>query len=728
MAAPAVALAIASPVHAQTAAADPRPADSKAPPTTVQGLTVTAAPQQQAVRTEIDRKSYSVSSDLQATNGSIGDALRNVPSVEVDVQGNVSLRGDANVTIMIDGKPSGMFKGAGRANALQQLPAERVDRVEVITNPSAAFDPDGSAGIINLITKKGKGAGASGAVRASYGEFGRRNGGISGTYNARNLALNGDIALRHDVQKTAITDQRTTTDPTTGASLDSVNTSHGRGAPDIFTAHGTLDYDLDKTSRLSLELDHNHVDYTAKPLETFESGLSGGPLSLLSLRQGAIHFHNLNNEIGGTYRKTFAGEDHSFTLNLDYDATLNHSSRPFTYAVGAPAPGMPFEDYRMRTEQDRSQVKAEYKRPLPGGAKLTAGYQFQYDDNAYDNLDLRGATPGSAAEVPALTDHFRYEQSVQSLYATYQRPFGELTVLAGLRLEDVRRHTDQLVLRQSDTVDYLRAYPSLHLAWDLGGGQQLTAAYSRRVQRPQPQDLNAYRYYQDVFTYRAGNPRLQPQVTDSYELGYQYRKGPTSYLATLFYRDNRDAVTDVIRDLGGGVLLTTKENAGAYRSSGLELVATGKLLPTLSYNVSSSLFWSEIDAAGLGFAKDRSGTSLQGRGNLNWQVTPIDFLQANVIANGRRLLPQGYRDGFTSVNFGYRRKFDERVSMTVTVQDAFQGFRFRSRVDTPQLRQTLVQEPRFRGVYIGLTYILGDVKRARKDQGFDFGGGGAPTP
>ena len=145
----------ARPPVAEAPAAKPQAAPGKpaASEATVEGLTVTAE-SPTAFRSSIDRRSYGVANDLQTTTGSISDALRNIPSVEVDVQGNVSLRGDPNVTILIDGKPSGLFKGEGAAQALQSLPADQIERVEVITNPSAAFSPDGSAGIINLITKK----------------------------------------------------------------------------------------------------------------------------------------------------------------------------------------------------------------------------------------------------------------------------------------------------------------------------------------------------------------------------------------------------------------------------------------------------------------------------------------------------------------------------------------------------------------------------------------------
>lgn len=722
-------LAVAPQALAQAARPGPAPAPAKPAadaPATVQGLTVTGQAQQ-PVRTAIDRRSYSVSGDLQAASGSIGDALRSVPSVEVDVQGNLSLRGDTNVTIMIDGKPSGMFKGSGRAMALQQIPADQIDRVEVITNPSAAFDPDGSAGIINLVTKKGRGVGRSGSVRANLGDSGRRNAGVSVTYNSKKLALNADLAVRHDVQKNLGIDRRTTRDPATGAAIDSLNISQGRGVPNLLTAHATLDYDIDKTTHLSLELDTNQNDYIAKIFEGFQIGPSGGPLALRSLRQGKMGFQLGNNEISGGYRKTLPGEDHEFTLNLTYEETAVRNQRRFTYLVGPPTTAGAFEENRYRGEQDHFLLKAEYKRALPGEAKLTAGYQLQYDDNSYDNRGLRGPTEATSIVDPALTNLFLYAQTIHSLYGTYQRPIGDLTFLAGLRLEDVRLETDQTTLRRKDSDDRLRAYPSLHLSYDLGPDQKLTGAYSHRVQRPNPQDLNPFPIYQDAYTYRAGNPHLQPQQTNSYELAYQYKKNQAFYLATLYYRDNRNAVTDVYSDLGGGGLVITKQNLGSNRTAGLELVANGRITPKLTYNVSGNLYWTQIDAAGLGFPQDRSGTTAQGRANLNWQVTPRDLVQVNTFMTGRRLLPQGYREGWASMNLGYRHKFDDRVAATISVQDVFDTLRFRTVVDTPALQERMNQSVSYRAISVGVTYLFGDTKKAKRDPGFDFGGGG-PTP
>jgi outer membrane receptor protein involved in Fe transport len=703
-----------------------RPAPGKpAPGATVEGLTVTTD-SPTAFRSSIDRRSYGVATDLQSTTGSISDALRNIPSVEVDVQGNVSLRGDTNVTIMIDGKPSGQFRGEGKAQALQNLPADQIERVEVITNPSAAFKPDGAAGIINLISKKTRKPGGSGSVRANVGSSGRRNGGLSGSYNSNKVTLSGDAALRHDRQAQDFTDTRSRLNPATGAFVDSYRVSSRKDVVDFGNVRGSLDYDPDAKTRISGELRHNQFKFDTQQSDAYGEPTPAAPVTAAYDRDGRLTFKRANTEGSAGYRRKFTGFEHELVLDLSQERTSEDSRRHFVTANRVPAAGTLLEDIGARTIQDQTQFKAAYTRPMPGESKLKTGYELEIDHNDYDNFGSRGTTLALVAPDPTLLNHFLYTQTIHSLYGTYEKPFGDFTVLGGLRLEEVQIDTRQATLGLNASNDYFRAYPTLHLAYKLSDAQQLTASYSHRVQRPQPQDLNPFRIYADPFNYRQGNPNLKPQETHSLEAGYQYRANGTFYLATAYYRQSYKGVTDVIRDLGGGVFLTTRENLGESRSGGLELVANGKVNKKISYNVSGNAYWNEIDASSLGFAGRRSAWSLGGRANLNWQVTDKDFLQVNGSMMGKRLTAQGYRKPSGIVNLGYRHKFNDQLSAVVTVQDALKTLGDTLIINTPVLRERAVATPDFRAVFVGLTYSFGSNGRKARDPGFEFGGGGGP--
>lgn len=246
-------------------AATVKPQDGR----TVEAVTVVGA-SAQGFRSDIDRKSYGIASDLQTTTGSISDALRNIPSVEVDPQGNVSLRGDTNVTILLDGKPSGQFKGASAAQALQALPADSIERVEVITNPSAEFSPEGAAGIINLIRKKARKPGASGSVRATLGNEGRRQVGVTGSYNSEKLTVSGDLNGRYDPQSGDGLDSRELLDGQGHVLSTSQTENHGSGHVDRWAAHASLDYDLDPKTRVSGDARFSHFDVDQSPEAKFQ--------------------------------------------------------------------------------------------------------------------------------------------------------------------------------------------------------------------------------------------------------------------------------------------------------------------------------------------------------------------------------------------------------------------------------------------------------------------------
>jgi outer membrane receptor protein involved in Fe transport len=670
------------------------------------------------VRTSIDRQSYSVSSDLQATTGSISDALRNVPSVEVDVNGNVSLRGDSNVTIMIDGKPSGRFKGENKGQALQSLPASQIERVEVITNPSAAFNPEGSAGVINLITKKTATPGFGGSVRANVGSGGRQNGGLSVSRKDGDLTLSGDLFARHESNKQLFVGEREFQDPAGPGFITQTLRSGSTGAVDIVGLRGGLDYDPDAKTRISLELDYNGVAFATDQLGALRQATAAGVTRQAYDNNAHLRQDRDNLEAQFSYRYKWA-EDHEFTASLTRELNDEDRTQPILRTFRTPPSGPVFELSDNRNHFWGTRIKVDYSRPLPGEAKLKLGYAYDADDNDYDLTFVRGPGAGPYAVDPARSNLFEFDQQVHAAYVTYERPLGELTALAGLRAEATQIDLDQVTQGLKASNDYVRLYPSLHLSYRLSEVQQLKASYSRRVQRPQAQDYNPFRIYFNPTNQFQGNPNLKPQVTDSFEAGYQYRKNGTILLATGYYRRTQDSVNDVFRDLGSGVILQTKANIGRSQSAGLELVASGRLPGRVTYNVSGNVLWSEIDARDLGFGSGvRSAYTAFGRGSLKWDATDKDTLQLQGFLNGEQLLSQGYRKPQGGLSLGYSHKFTDQLRGVVTVQDVLATQRFRSVIDTPLYREMNRVEPQSRAVFLGFTYTFGGRQR---DPGFDFG-------
>ncbi|HEY3951581.1 TonB-dependent receptor domain-containing protein [Phenylobacterium sp.] len=683
----------------------------------VEGVTVNgAAP---AMQTSIDRRSYSLAKDLQAQTGSLADALRNIPSVQVDLQGNVSLRGSPNVTILVDGNPSGVFQGPGRSTALQSIPASRFERVEVITNPSAEFSASGTA-IINLVTKKAQGIGRTGGLQITAADPARVQAVANAGYNSKALSMTGDLTLRHAETRSEVSDERKAPDPASGDIVDADHESAAHQLGDAVFAHGAVDYDVTAKSRLSGSLRISDLDTETKTANAFTTADALGPIQQF-VRPEHQDLKQFFNEATGSWRQKFDGDGHelvTFARREDYTYRLLRDSED-VFSTPVAAPDFNRFDYRGRFIQ--SELKSDYTRPMSDSSKLKLGFDFEDDDQRYNFIGKQGPAPGALSNDPLQTNLFLYKRDLLQAYATYERKFGDLSVLGGLRLQvdnlDLDQVTEGVKASPSDT----HLFPSLHMAYRLTDTQTATASYSRRVAYPDPALLNPFRVSTDPFNFQAGNIDLAPQISDSYEVGYQYTRGDTYYLASAHFVQVNHSFTSVVQDLGGDVFLTTQENLDTSRSGGLELVAAGPLIPKVTYNLSANLFWNEINAANLGFSRARSTYTAMGQGNLSWQITPKDLVQINAFVTGESLTPQGHTAPTGMLNLGFRHKLSDRISVLATVQDVLRTYHSQLVLDTPALSQRV--ERSFDTRTFALTLVWNFGGQRKNDPGFQFENG-----
>lgn len=717
--------AMAGPALAQAPAAPPpeKKADAPKEEKEVEGVVVSG--QANEIRSSIDSTSYSLAKDLQASTGALADALRNVPSVDVDPQGNVSLRGDSNVTILVDGRPSGMLSGDGRAQAILSLPADQYSRIEVMTNPSAAYSPEGSGGVINLITKPTApkpGVVATGNVRANIGDEGRWNLGVGGSWQKDALTLNGDVSYRHDRGRQTSDRTRDRLDPVTGDVLSTTTQTQAFGGPaNIFIGRLGAEYRLNKIVQLSVELRGNDIDNIGQGPETLETVDALGVTTAAYGRDLTFGFQGDNIGTTGRVLSRFA-EGHEWTNELRLDRNRGHVSFDSVYDFDLPPAADLYEATDNRFNLFVLGFTSAYVRPMPDDGKLRAGYELESRDVTFRQATKRGPDLANMVPDPFVTNRFEVDQQVHALYATYERPFGKLSAQLGLRAEYADLELHSVTAGVTETQDYLRLYPTLHLNWQLTDAQSLKASYSRRIQRPPPFLLNPFTSYQDPLNLRAGNPDLKPQETDAYELMYQLRHKGAFYQATLYFRDTDKAFTEVAADIGGGVLLTRPENLGSRRDLGVELVANGPLTKTLKYNASLNIYRQEIDAAGIPGSSDRSGTVVSGRASLNWQPTPEDFLQLSGFWQGESLLAQGKREAGGMLNLGYRRKLNDKWAFQATVRDLLDDF---GDVTTSETASYLDRTERTfggRAVFVGFTYSFGAGPKKEQPPQFDFSG------
>jgi outer membrane receptor protein involved in Fe transport len=704
---PAVMAMIGGPAlaQAQTAIA---PSGSDAP-TAVTTVVVSAA--RPLIQEKVDRTVYAVDQDIEAQLGTVAELLRKLPQVDVDLDGNPSIRGDSGVQVLVNGRPAPMLNGLDRGAMLQMLGADNVVSVEIITNPSARFRPDGSGGIINIVTRAPFNPKPMGIARAVYGSEGGYALGLNGSAGSEPLAVNGGINLRGDARKRVASTERAYTDAETGDPVQTVQQNASNALRFSRSARLGADYTPTKADTITLELDWHDRGGAPKSAEhdvTLDP--VAGNRDYERLGQGSEY--GVDTDVGLNFKHAFSGEDHEVTLDLERSDSLDRDRTGYRDIFAIPMQPDTRDAQASRTDELTWQATLNYKSPLPGEAKLETGYDLRVNDNLYDNLGgAVDTTSGALSLDAALTNRFHLLRQIHALYATYEKPFGRWTVLGGFRVEDTVVEADQLTSAVIARDSYATAYPSLHLQYALTDTQSLKLSYTIRAQRPSPGDLNPYLAYSDVFNVRSGNPDLRPQTTDGLEFSWQDVRKGGSRSATLYWRETYDVLTDVTRYLSPTVLLTTKANLGQISSTGVDLAARGKATDTLSYSFSGYLFYNQVEASNLGFSGLKAGFGDSAKLNLDWRPTKKDQVQLTANYASARLVSQGMQQPNGGVDLGYRRQLTDAVSAVISVDDLFDTRLQQTRFSNPIAQMISIRQPQGRVASIGLTWRLGGPAR-----------------
>lgn len=712
---------------ATTTAAPAAAAD--AAPQTIQSVNVVGERQ----NNRIDRQVYDVKSDVNASNGSAADALGNVPSVAVDPDGTVSLRGSTNVQILVDGKPSAMLQGENRGSALQAMPAEDIDSVEVINNPGAEFGNEGGGGpILNLVMKRNRRPGGFGAANANVGTAGRHNAALNGAYNSGLWGFQGGINMRKDGRDSTYESERERIDPVTGASQRNTQESTSNGLNDSVGLRGQVTYNLSQDDTLEAGLGlmkRNNDQHGLDHYSVFDANSNITSDYERSTRRNGDSSNNM-----GSLRWDHKGEKlgELFKMDLRVSTTDNDSETDYanTYTVTPPRAA----DSRNLQDVDNStriiDYTGDYELPLESGAIVKVGYkiadnQSEFDTRYYD-FDL-----GSNAQSinDRRTNAFEIDEMNTALYGSYQWKVNERWgAQLGLRAEHTDMDLKQVTSRIDASNSYLNWMPSAFATYKLGEKTNLRFSYAHRIRRPGAGELNPFVVYRDEFNESSGNPYLKPVQTDSFEVGYETKAGVLDANVRAYYRNERDTIRSRQLAVSDTVILTTLENGGSNRSGGLEFTLSGKVTPKLSVNTSGNVFLAEqqqIDL--LGNESKRSATSVNVRGRLNYQLTPLDQIQLMFNAQGKTLTGYGYREPSATANLSYRRNLSQSLTLVVNANDIFSSQKQETVTDSATLKEYSVR--RFDGpvVFVGLSYRFGGVQANRRQDG-PPGEGWRPPP
>lgn len=696
------------------------------------------------MRFEIDRKVFDATQDIAASGGSASDLLSNIPSIEVNNEGEVSLRGNSSVTIWINGKASGLTAD-NQADILQLLPAEDIKQVEVITNPSAKYSPEGTAGIINIILKDDRKPGYYGSVKAGADTYGGYQGSGNINYSSGKVDAYANLSYRNrEFKGGGVTSRQNTTD---NSFLDQTNDSK-RHHNNWFGRFGAT-WHITKSDDLAFNM----------------TGMSGGGDSDETIRYKSID--GQKNTVYTSNRTTNGDSDmkmynleinyiHKFSKNSDLDLRVSNNLwknnwtnlfRQSTLYTDSTKTDQPLYQTQATDIKDKTwEVQADYTNKVSEIARIEAGYKGVFQRNASPVDTYTGTTAEDIRQDQALYNRFLYNQDIHALYVTYGGKWENLSYQAGLRGEYWRVDTRSLDFDQefndkpseSFEKDYFKLFPSAFISYSLPHNNELQINYTRRLRRPWGGQLNSFRNISDASNISYGNPELTPEYSHSFELNYIkiWESGHTLSLSG-YYRTTDDVIQRIrFLNAAENVMYSTSENVAKSQASGMEIVGKDKLFKILDLTTTVNLYYSKLD--GFSYLPVGAETPVTGKTDESfaWDARMIASFrlpwgisfQGTGSYNSKRLMAQGYRKPNYAVDLGLRKSFlSDKLTLSVNVRDLLDSRKFRTVTSGDGFWQDSEGWRGGRLAGFTLTYNFGNMTR-KKDKDRDKNRGQSEEP
>ncbi len=683
---------------------------------------------------KLDKRVFNVGEDLSNIGSNAEAMLDNLPSVTVDIDGNVSLRGSGNVRILIDGRPSGLV-GISGGSALRQIQTDQIERVEVITNPSARYEAEGNAGIINIIMKKEKKGGFNGSVSTNVGY--PAIGGVNGNLNYRKGKINlfgaYGITYRENFGGGYIDQEFTPEDTTYSTYVDRQRERSGVSQ----NARFGLDYSFNESTTLTGSFlyrisDENNLSYN------YYDDYDGIDRNTRELVRRSVRIQNEKEdeevlEYDLNFTKTFGGDDdHKLTADLQYrnnTETEDSDLRNERFVIS--------QDQFVDSIQQRSLIdefsenilmQANYVKPIGENRSFEAGWRstLRTITNEYEvTQNIEGQEADSV--LSDFTNDFIYNENVHALYAIYNSEFNKFTYQIGLRAEltDITTRLKSPV-DTTNARDYLNLFPSVFMTYEFNKLHALQASYSRRFDRPGFRSLNPFSNFNDDRNIRIGNPNLNPEFTDSYEMGLMNNFSDGTLYSGLYYR-RTTGVTERINTVIDGITYAQPQNLAERNSIGIENNYSHDLNDWWRLNGNLNVFYSDtygmvneqVFEAQTFTASGRATSQMNFKNDFNFQLSA--FYRAP------EQTTQGTRKAFYMVDLGFSKEvLDNKGTLALNVRDLLNSRKWRTTTVGGDFFYDSEFQWRTTTVTLSFDYRINSNKRKgeRGRDGGDFEGGG----
>ena len=555
----------------------------------IEGVTITAQ-NTKPYRVELDKKIYDPATDLISKGGNLQDVLSNVPSISVDTDGTVSMRGNTNIKFLINGKPSAMLGIDEGSDALKSIPADQIERIEVITNPSSKFEASGTAGILNIILKKSKKLGFNGSVTGTIGYLPQTslNTNLSWKRGAWSYFINGGGGysrskfVNNQEYQSLLLPENMKDQSTFYSKQD----NDGKGESNSYNVNTGFVVDLTEKSALNASVMFRNFQYestdTGNYFETFVSKTAAG----------SSLYDQTTNRLSDGFRKS-----NSFQADLGFDQKIGNKGQLLTLAGSfqnsksnsdshADEHSFTTTGFTSRLQNDVFSTsenttylgKADYELPIGELSKFEAGVRFDYTKNDYDYAVNESRNNSAFLPLADFTSKTLYSEKIGAAYGQFKSKIGNLGYQLGLRVENTNINIDFRSAREDKQVqkqkEYTGLFPSAFLSYELAKNSQFLLNYSRRIQRPRSFFLVPFNSYNTRSLFE-GNPDLNPTYENSFEFGYSLSKSKLTLNPTLYFKKSEDQINFHQRrstnSTGGTVVLTTPVNAGSNENYGLDL-------------------------------------------------------------------------------------------------------------------------------------------------------------
>lgn len=699
------------------------------------------------VEIKLDKKIYNIGKDLTTAGGTVSDALNNVPSVSVDIEGAISLRGNENVRILINGKPSAMA-GFGDTNILSQLPAEAIERVEVITSPSARYDAEGTAGILNIILRQKETLGFNGSLNLTLGN--PDNAGLSANINYRTEKFNvfTNLGWRYfDAPRTSFRDVTYFDRFDDEGNLIEPEYRRIREDQNVerlnrnYNANIGMEYFLSETSSITGSLFYRYGEDADLSLNDSER-FNNNTIVEETLRREKQEEEDNSYQISINYQKQFGEDrDHKLTVDLQYekDAEDQFTFLDENYIVTDQTNPEPFQiEQEFTTEKQKEYlVQADYVLPLGEDSRFEAGYRGNFENQNTDYiLEQEDLETGEMVVNDTITNIFDYTENVNAFYTQYGSKFGKFSFLLGLRLEhtqlkgDINSRLTEAELQEAygfpiDTQfdnNYLGLFPTLNITYNLSGEESdseesITFGYNRRINRPRGWFINPFPSRSSRTNIFQGNPSLEPAFASAFDLGYLKRWEKLTLTTSVYYQHETNSFERVEENTGQqttdgiDIIRTIPVNLSTNQRTGAEFGLMYNPQKWLQLNTSFNFFQFKTDGDFNGvdysvvnnswFARFSSKVTLPGK--VDWQT--------NAFYRAAAQDAQSDRNGIFAMDLAFSKEiFNNNATISLNVRDLLNSRKYDAVTTTEFFRRRTEAQWRQRQVNISFIYRFNQQK------------------